>query len=150
MATNAEIDLPHLTELASSAREGPGIIASPIEDDENRRSLDPAPGDVHEQDKDIDDRSSPPRDSDIHGDIVWRYLTFETELPHPTNIHATTPEQDAPPDPPNLAKFTDPFRWSDSRKNLTIWVACVITTLTAFSAGACTLRPCTYCMSNKR
>jgi hypothetical protein len=134
MTTNTEID-PH---LGSSDIEGPGIIASATEDDESRRSLDPASEDINEQDKDINTMSSRPGNSDMHGEIVWRYLTFETELPHPTNIHATTAGQESPPDPPNLAKYADPFLWSEARKNLTIWVACVITTLTAFSAGACT------------
>jgi hypothetical protein len=138
MATNTEIDLPHLGELGSSDIEGPGIIASPTEDDESRRSLDPVSEDVNEQDKDINEKSSQPGHNDSHGEIVWRYLMFETELPHPSNIHATTAGQEPPPDPPNLAKFSDPFQWSEARKNLTMWIACIITTLTAFSAGACT------------
>ncbi|KAF1841756.1 MFS general substrate transporter [Cucurbitaria berberidis CBS 394.84] len=69
-------------------------------------------------------------------EIVWRYLTFETELPHPTTIYPTQAGQGLPPEPPNLAKFTDPFDWSETRKNVTIWVSCIITALTAFTAGA--------------
>ncbi|KAH9868481.1 hypothetical protein J1614_007553 [Plenodomus biglobosus] len=69
-------------------------------------------------------------------EIVWRYLTFETELPHPTNIQPTQPGQEPPPQPPNLVKYMNPFDWSNKRKQFTIFVSCIITALTAFSAGA--------------
>jgi len=69
-------------------------------------------------------------------EIVWHYLTFDTELPHPSTIHPTQPSQEPPPEPPNLVKYTNPFDWSETRKNFTMWISCVITTLTAFSAGA--------------
>lgn len=71
-------------------------------------------------------------------EIVWEYLTFETELPHPTTIHPTQTDQALPPEPPNLVKFTNPFDWSPKRKDFTIWVSCIITALTAFTAGAYT------------
>lgn len=76
------------------------------------------------------------RDNGQDAEIVWRYLTFETELPHPTTIHPTIPDQEPPPELPNLVKYTNPFDWSTRRKDFTIWVSCVITALTAFSAGA--------------
>lgn len=74
-------------------------------------------------------------------EIVWRYLTFETELPHPTSllpsIHPTTgTEHEPPPEPPNLVKYTNPFDWSEKRKDFTIWIACAITALTAYAAGS--------------
>ncbi|KAF2132141.1 MFS general substrate transporter [Dothidotthia symphoricarpi CBS 119687] len=69
-------------------------------------------------------------------EIVWHYLTFEHVLPHPTTIHPTMPNQECPPEPPNLVKFTNPFDWPQKRKNWTIWVSCVITSLTAYSAGS--------------
>ncbi|CAA9965728.1 mfs multidrug [Pyrenophora teres f. maculata] len=68
--------------------------------------------------------------------IVWHYLTFDTELPHPSTIHATQYGQEPPPEPPNLVKYTNPFDWSEKRKKFTVWISCLITTLTAFSAGA--------------
>ncbi|EUC47704.1 hypothetical protein COCMIDRAFT_89426 [Bipolaris oryzae ATCC 44560] len=69
-------------------------------------------------------------------EIVWQYLTFDTELPHPTTIYPQEPNQGPPPPPPNLVKYTNPFEWSETRKSITVWISCLITTLTAFSAGA--------------
>ncbi|KAJ4374123.1 hypothetical protein N0V83_002864 [Neocucurbitaria cava] len=77
-----------------------------------------------------------PQDGGQDAEIVWEYLTFETELPHPTTIHPTQTGQELPPEPPNLVKFTNPFDWSEKRKNFTVWISCVITALTAFSAGS--------------
>jgi hypothetical protein len=71
------------------------------------------------------------------GDIVYRYLEFETELPTPTGIYQTPNEgQEPPPPQPDLVKYTSPFEWPESRKNMIIWISCVITSLTAFTAGA--------------
>ena len=99
-----------------------------------------------DHDHDVDTRLSSEKEQD-HGndasresledmEIVWRYLTFDTDLPHPTTIHPTRPNQVAAPGPPNLVKYTNPFDWSTKRKDFTIWVSCVITALTAFSAGS--------------
>lgn len=69
-------------------------------------------------------------------EIVWQYLTFDTELPLPTTIHPQQPSQVLPPPPPDLVKYTNPFDWSETRKRFIIWTSCVITALTAFSAGS--------------
>ncbi|KAF2876940.1 major facilitator superfamily domain-containing protein [Massariosphaeria phaeospora] len=69
-------------------------------------------------------------------DIVYHYLTFETHLPSPTTIHPSKNGQEPPPAPPDLANYISPFDWSSTRKNMIIWVSCIITTFTAFSAGA--------------
>lgn len=94
-----------------------------------------------EQEEDFSDNDLPVSSSTE--EIVWRYLTFETELPHPTSllpsIHPTTATgHGTPPEPPNLAKYTNPFDWTEKRKNFTIWVACAITALTAYAAGSYT------------
>jgi multidrug resistance protein len=150
MATNTEIDLPHLSELGSSDIDGPGINTYPRENNESRReSCDPAfdfEKEFSEKEQESGDSTGCTRTPDDIGEIVWQYLTFETELPHPTSLHPTTghpttglptaPDQGTPPEPPNLAKYGDPFDWTETRKNLTIWVACIITALTAFSAGS--------------
>lgn len=135
MASSPEIDLPHLSELGSSDVNGPGIKSPSKEDESQNGSVGPASNDVSVKEMDRDSAGRT-RTQDSHGEIVWQYLTFETELPHPTTIHPTRPGQDPPPDPPNLSKYVNPFEWSETRKNLTIWVACVITALTAFTAGA--------------
>ncbi|KAF2823500.1 MFS general substrate transporter [Ophiobolus disseminans] len=137
MATSTEIDLPHLSELGSSGSESPGIKTYPRDDESRRASADPASDTEKESsEKEQDEAAGRTVTRDVHGEIVWQYLTFETELPYPSTIHPTKPNQEPPPEPPNLAKYGDPFEWSAKRKDLTIWVACVITALTAFSAGA--------------
>lgn len=142
MATNPEIDLPHLSELGSSDIDGPGISTYPKEDEESRRpSRDPTSDNEKEyvdseQEQEGHGPAGRTRTQDKHGEIIWQYLDFDTELPHPATIHSTLPDQGPPPDPPNLAKYGDPFKWGEMRKRVTIWVACVITALTAFSAGS--------------
>ncbi|OCK79709.1 MFS general substrate transporter [Lepidopterella palustris CBS 459.81] len=82
---------------------------------------------------DTEDRGEVEDDGD--GPIIYYYLTFETELPPPTTIHASTGQQ-PPPDAPDLVKYTSPFEWSKFRKNLIIWLSCAATAITAFSAGS--------------
>ena len=70
-------------------------------------------------------------------DIVWHYLTFETELPHPTfQIQPHSPSQSTqqPPECPNLKKYTSPFLWSPRRKHFMTWFGCVSTSITAYTA----------------
>lgn len=116
---------------------------------DSRRSSDPAFSSTNDLEKDkYEDQEGDLADSDIPVDlsseeIVWRYLTFETEFPHPTSLLPSTPptagnDHGPPPEPPNLAKYTNPFDWTEKRKNFTIWVACAITALTAYAAGSYT------------
>ncbi|KAF2177032.1 MFS general substrate transporter [Zopfia rhizophila CBS 207.26] len=70
------------------------------------------------------------------GEIAYHYLTFQTELPNPTTISASSNDQEPPPTPPRLVNYTSPFEWSNTRKNVIIWVSCIITALTAFTAGS--------------
>jgi hypothetical protein len=72
------------------------------------------------------------------GAVVYHYLTFATELPNPTSIYPVKEGQNAPPEPPVLNSYECPFDWPEKRKNMTIGVACIITMLTAFTAGAYT------------
>ncbi|KAH5151286.1 hypothetical protein HBH70_004330 [Parastagonospora nodorum] len=137
MATNPEIDLPHLSELGSSDQDSPGIRTHPSDQASRRGTDHPASDDTEKEGSEKEQNGSDSTVTrDEHGDIVWHYLTFETDLPHPTSIHPTLADQSPPPEPPNLVKYADPFQWSGKRKDLTIWVACVITALTAFSAGS--------------
>ena len=146
MVPNPEINLSEASELPISESDfGPGIIPNVRSASaEGRDSYGPA----SEQDIDFEkqylsDKEHGIRDSRSfenpeHEEIVWQYLTFETALPHPTTIYPTQPDQKPLPEPPNLLKYTDPFDWSESRKSFTISASCVITALTAFSAGAYT------------
>lgn len=78
-----------------------------------------------------DDSPSSLKDSPI----IYHYLTFETELPPPTTLGPTVdgfPE----PESPDLCNFVSPFTWSESRKTFTIWLSCLITVVTAYTAGS--------------
>ncbi|TLD35857.1 MFS general substrate transporter [Venturia nashicola] len=68
--------------------------------------------------------------------ITYHYLTFDTELPNPTSITPRNSSSLPAPEPPDLVKFTSPFLWSESRKNFIIWLSCIATMFTAFTAGA--------------
>jgi hypothetical protein len=148
MSANPEIELAKNSELGiESSLHSPGITTFPVVD--SWRSSDPAFSGTkdlerekyEEQEEDFTDNDLP---IDLcNEEIVWRYLTFETELPHPTSllpsIHPTTgSDHGPPPEPPNLVKYTNPFDWSGKRKDFTIWVACAITALTAYAAGSYT------------
>lgn len=67
--------------------------------------------------------------------IVYRYLSFETELPPPTNLG---PAQDhsAVPEPPDLRNYVSPFTWSSSRKTSITGLSCAVTSATAYTAGS--------------
>ena len=67
--------------------------------------------------------------------IVYRYLTFETELPSPTNL-GPVPNGSAAPEQPDLRDYVSPFTWSPSRKNFTTWLSCAVTVVTAYTAGS--------------
>ena len=69
----------------------------------------------------------------VHGPIVYCYLTFETQLPLPT-CHFPSCGTTAP-EPPDLRPYESPFTWSESRKSLLIWLSCIATVFTAYSAG---------------
>ena len=71
-------------------------------------------------------------------EIVWHYLTFETNLPSPAHLSALpTLTNGAPPSPcPDLKKFTSPFCWSEKRKNILTWMSCAATMFTAYTAGS--------------
>lgn len=68
--------------------------------------------------------------------IEYHFLTFETELPHPTSITPPTTGAPLPPEAPNLIPYTSPFEWSPKRKSFIIWLSSVATAITAFTAGS--------------
>lgn len=67
------------------------------------------------------------------GEIVWHYLEFETPLPSP-NLAQSNGKP--PPECPNLKKYTSPFLWSETRKNLMTALSCLVTIIAAYNAGA--------------
>lgn len=70
-----------------------------------------------------------------HVPIIYHYLTFETEEPLPTSLK---PPHNASsvPDAPDLRNYVSPFTWSKSRKTFTTWLSCLITVVTAYTAGS--------------
>jgi hypothetical protein len=123
-----EIELPKTSQLGRERSPSlPGINQL---NPESQRSSDPTLERNEDLEKDV------PQDGADDGDPIYHYLTFQTELPSPTTIYPTSAGQEQPPSPPDLVKFTSPFEWSDSRKNYIIWISCLITSLTAFTAGA--------------
>jgi hypothetical protein len=138
-----EIELPPSPARMYLSNGAPGIsdATTAPEEPSHLASTDPAsrtPSSTCEEK--FNDRSDPEEPSEDEQqertEIIYHYLTFATELPHPTTILPSRKGQDAPPEPPELRRFDDPFTWPEKRKNMIIWVACIITSLTAFTAGA--------------
>lgn len=71
-------------------------------------------------------------------EIVYHYLTFETELPSPAHLSLSAKSQSGSPPSqcPNLDKYTSPFLWSARRKTIITWLSCTATALTAYTAGS--------------
>lgn len=77
--------------------------------------------------------------SNHDGEFVWRYLTFETELPTPAYLLQPLNQQNnrnPVPECPNLKKYTSPFLWSEGRKSFMTWLSCTATVFTGYNAGA--------------
>lgn len=135
-----EIELPLSPEQMRVRNEGPGISELPKSSGISPRgSADPTSGTAPNTEDELDEKNDSDEtlesEEEEPGEIVWHYLTYATEIPRPTS---TCPTRDGqpPPEPPDLKKYTSPFDWPDTRKNLTIYIACFITALTAFSAGS--------------
>ena len=66
--------------------------------------------------------------------IAYHYLTYETELPPPTINYDT--ENGPPPPQPDLSPYISPFLWSKARKNVCLYLSCIATVFTAYTAGS--------------
>ena len=145
MSANPEIDLAQNSELGAEQPPYTPEIKTATDSD-SRRGSDPASttsrDNDNEKEEDLTEKGLGVNLSSE--EIVWKYLTFDTQLPHPSSLHPSIhpgPRPDhesSPPQPPDLVKYTNPFDWTEKRKNFTIWVACAITALTAYSAGSYT------------
>lgn len=88
---------------------------------------------------DSDSTISPGESVGPDDEIIWHYLTFETELPRPTyrtQSDTTLDNTQPPPECPNLKKYTDPFQWPRGRKHFMSWFGATSTTICAYTAGA--------------
>lgn len=68
--------------------------------------------------------------------ITYLYLTFQTSLPLPSRYTPINLDDAQCPLPPDLTVYTSPFEWPESRKNFTIWLSCIATMVTAYTAGS--------------
>lgn len=75
-----------------------------------------------------------PRPEQSLDDVVYHYLTFETDLLFPSDSFPSP--NGTTLDPPNLQAFVSPFLWSTFRKNLVTWISCLVTACTSFTAGS--------------
>ncbi|KAF1974422.1 MFS general substrate transporter [Bimuria novae-zelandiae CBS 107.79] len=133
-----EIELPPPPEQLRLRSESPGISTSDIS--AHVSTADPTPSITRNLDDTFDEKTDNEEalesGDEEPGEIVRHYLTYATELPQPTSICPTREGQPPSPEAPNLKKYTSPFDWPEKRKSLTIYIACFITALTAFSAGS--------------
>ena len=109
-------------------------------DEENSHSPDLEKAESLKRPQNGSSRSSTAEDLDMtNEEIVWHYLTFETELPSPAYLARPLDvegSRGSPPECPDLKKFTSPFLWSESRKNFMTWMSCAATIVTAYTAGS--------------
>ncbi|KAB8302755.1 hypothetical protein EYC80_006105 [Monilinia laxa] len=73
---------------------------------------------------------------DVSSPIVYHYLTFETSIPSPTSNISSTGSSESALMQPELKKYTSPFDWPESRKRCTLFLSCMATFATAYTAGA--------------
>lgn len=90
-------------------------------------------------DSSISDSINPNRQENVLDEtspIIYHYLTFETALPFPSTSISTKSPSETPPPEPDLHKFGSPFEWQESRKRFMIWLSCIATCITAYTAGS--------------
>lgn len=75
---------------------------------------------------------------DANSPIIYKYLTFDTPLPHPSPppLNASSAIDKKLLSRPDLSKFQDPFTWSPWRKRFTVYISCIATLFTAYNAGS--------------
>ncbi|KAK7702155.1 hypothetical protein SLS57_011455 [Botryosphaeria dothidea] len=120
--------------MASPEVDLPGSSSSVLDSGNAAGISDPLPSDAE---KDVDKTSRRTTLDESPGQpIVWHYLTFETELPHPSSLQP--PYEGAPPPPvcPSLKKYGNPFDWSPKHKSIILWLSCLATAMAAFTAGS--------------
>ncbi|KAL8778685.1 MAG: hypothetical protein Q9213_007299 [Squamulea squamosa] len=68
--------------------------------------------------------------------IIFHYLTFNTDLPCPSDTRVNETSTNIDPAPPDLRRHISPFDWPESRKTYTVWLSCAVTVVTAYTAGS--------------
>ncbi|KAI1498999.1 major facilitator superfamily domain-containing protein [Biscogniauxia marginata] len=73
---------------------------------------------------------------DGNATIAYLYLTFDTSIPEPDTATSLPLDDEVLPPPPDLSQYTNPFTWPRARKDMMVFLSCVATGLTAYTAGA--------------
>lgn len=119
----------------------PEILLPPAPQDEENSNSNLS---IQEEEKEKQPRNDyAPSDRTVAGsqdEIVYHYLTFETQLPSPAHLSQPPSiqkdNQSPPTQCPNLDKYESPFKWSAKRKSAMTWLSCIATALTAYTAGS--------------
>ncbi|KAF4540821.1 putative mfs multidrug protein [Lasiodiplodia theobromae] len=120
--------------MASPGAELPRSSSSVINAGNGAEISDPTASDAE---KDFDKTSRRTTlDGVLETPIVWHYLTFETDLPHPSSLQPPFDGAAPPPECPNLKKYGNPFDWSPKHKSIILWLSCIATAMTAYTAGS--------------
>jgi hypothetical protein len=88
----------------------------------------------YERDREDTSTTSSEKPMDVESPITYHYLTYETELPLPTGSHIS--KSGPPPPQPDLGPYISPFLWSKARKNVALYLSCIATVFTAYTAGS--------------
>ncbi|KAI5917901.1 hypothetical protein F4810DRAFT_628379 [Camillea tinctor] len=73
---------------------------------------------------------------DSSAPITYLYLTFNTPIPEPEISTDAPPGGQALPPAPDLSQYINPLTWPRARKDIMVFLSCVATCLTAYTAGA--------------
>jgi hypothetical protein len=73
---------------------------------------------------------------EAHEEIEYLYLTFNTQLPSPSNVSIPKADQPPPPEAPDLHPYTSPFLWPKARKAVITALSCTVTLMSASCAGS--------------
>ena len=68
--------------------------------------------------------------------VTYRYLTFDTTLPLPSQHSPKSSDGLPGPEPPDLTNYVSPFTWSAFRKNTIIWISCIASVIVCWAAGS--------------
>lgn len=74
-----------------------------------------------------------PSNLNAESPITYLNLTFTSPLPSPSSPSSASTTL---PAPPKLAAYTSPYTWSTSRKAPLLFLSCIATLLTAYTAGS--------------
>jgi multidrug resistance protein len=119
-----KVDVPLVDDIGRISEQ---TTAIELEDDEKKGYREESIHNSTSSSENVLDESSP---------IIYHYLTFETPLPLPSSNSSSKSNAELSPPQPDLKKYTSPFEWSKSRKNFTIWLSCLATLITAWTAGS--------------